>query len=135
MLVPGRVDAPPAFLAWIGRHDADLFVSSVSIVEIRQGIAKLERQGSLPRANGLAVWLSTTLEVFHTNLLDVTAEVALAAGDLSDQALAIGRHPGLADILIAATATAHGLTLLTRNVRHFEPMGLAVVDPLLELPG
>ena len=135
MLVPGRVDASPDYLAWIGRHDADLFVSTVSIVEIRQGIAKLERLGSVQRAKTLLDWLETTIEVFHAHLLDVTVEVALAAGDLSDQAIAMGRHPGFADILIAATAKAHDLTLLTRNLRHFEPLGIAASGPLTDLPG
>ena len=34
-----------------------------------------------------------------------------------------------ADLLIAATALEHGLTVATRNVRHFEPMGVPVLDP------
>lgn len=53
---------------------------------------------------------------------------------MSDTAFSRGRHPGVLDILIAATAQAHDLTLLTRNVRHFEPLGIEVVDPLLTLP-
>ena len=43
-------------------------------------------------------------------------------------------RPTLADIMIAATAQHHGLTILTRNVRHFEPLGVAVVDPFTALP-
>ena len=79
-------------------------------------------------------WLATTITLFERNLIDVTVEVAQAAGNLSDQAISIGRHPGLADILIAATAKVHDLTLLTRNVRHFEPLGIDVIDPLVTLP-
>ncbi len=37
-------------------------------------------------------------------------------------------HDG-ADLLIAATALEHGLTVVTRNVRHFEPAGVKVLDP------
>lgn len=73
--------------------------------------------------------------MFSANVLDVTVEVGLLAGELSDQALATGRHPGLADILIAATAKSRDLTLLTRNIRHFEPLGVRLVDPLVDLPG
>ena len=40
----------------------------------------------------------------------------------------------LSDLLIAATAKAHSLTVLTRNRRHFKPTGVAVIDPLAALP-
>jgi predicted nucleic acid-binding protein len=51
-----------------------------------------------------------------------------------DRALAIGRHPGFADVATAATASMHGLVLLTRNMRHFEPLGLTAIDPVVALP-
>jgi len=41
---------------------------------------------------------------------------------------------GFADVVIAATARCHGLTILTRNVRHFAPLGAAAVDPFKTLP-
>gem|GEM_PF-2305952 len=49
-------------------------------------------------------------------------------------ARALGRPPGFADIVIAATAAHHRLTLLTRNVKHFEPLGVALHDPFAGLP-
>ena len=55
-------------------------------------------------------------------------------GALSDGARAKGGPPGLADIIIAATASAHGLILLTRNRRHFEPLGVKTVNPFDGLP-
>ncbi|WP_246509933.1 hypothetical protein [Bradyrhizobium glycinis] len=45
------------------------------------------------------------------------------------------RHaPGFADIVIAATARQYALTILSRNVRHFEPLGVQVLDPFGKLP-
>jgi predicted nucleic acid-binding protein len=41
----------------------------------------------------------------------------------------------LADIVIAATAHKHNLTILSRNTRHFAPMNAAVIDPFQQLPG
>jgi predicted nucleic acid-binding protein len=38
------------------------------------------------------------------------------------------------DVIIAATAVHHSLTVLTRNVKHFEPFGVALQDPFLALP-
>jgi predicted nucleic acid-binding protein len=54
------------------------------------------------------------------------------AGKLTGDARAAGLAPGFADIAIAATAVHHGLTILTRNLRHFEPLGIAVIDPFRE---
>ena len=56
--------------------------------------------------------------------------VARRAGAISDRARAAGSHPGLADILIAATASVHGLVVATRNLRHFEVLQVPCIDPL-----
>jgi predicted nucleic acid-binding protein len=53
---------------------------------------------------------------------------------LSDLARSRGTAPGFADIVIAATALSRGLTLLTRNTRHFEPLGLSMLNPFERLP-
>jgi predicted nucleic acid-binding protein len=56
------------------------------------------------------------------------------AGALSDVARAKGASPGFADLAIASTAQAHDLTLLTRNTRHFGPLGVRLIDPFRSLP-
>lgn len=66
---------------------------------------------------------------FEENVLAVDVPVATLAGEIEDEAMAQGRSPGLADILIAATALVHGLTVLTSNARHFEVLGAAHIDP------
>jgi predicted nucleic acid-binding protein len=48
---------------------------------------------------------------------------------MADAATAAGRHPGLADIVIAATAKRRELTVLTRNLKHFVPLDVACTDP------
>lgn len=106
----------------------------MSVIEIEQGIAKLRRAGATRRAEALVGWLDAATGSFGDQLLGIDLQLAAAIGALSDSALAIGRHPGLADIIIAATARAHGLTLLTRNLRHFEPLGIDAVDPISQLP-
>jgi predicted nucleic acid-binding protein len=44
------------------------------------------------------------------------------------------KHPDFADVAIAATAKLRGFTILTRNARHFEPLGVPFLDPFAELP-
>jgi toxin FitB len=53
---------------------------------------------------------------------------------LSDRARGQGHAPGLADIIIAATAQHHGLTILSRNVQHFVPLGVPLLNPFDRLP-
>jgi predicted nucleic acid-binding protein len=45
-----------------------------------------------------------------------------------------GCHPGFADVAIAALAQNAGLLLLTSNLKQFQPLGVACVDPLMALP-
>ena len=55
------------------------------------------------------------------------------AGAVSDLARRKGLAPGFADIVIAATARSRGLTVLTRNTRHFAPLGLPTINPFERL--
>lgn len=135
IFAPGRSDLEPEFARWVAARDADLFISAVSVTELQHGIAKLSRISPGRRAETMRLWLEATITQFERNVLEVRIDVARAAGNLADHAQAIGQQPGLADILIAATAQVHDLTLLTRNVRHFEPLGVDMVDPLVQLPG
>lgn len=60
--------------------------------------------------------------------------VAHRLGQLADYTRAIGRPTGLADLIIAATALQHGCMVLTRNLKHFKPLGIAAHDPFEGLP-
>ncbi len=134
ILHPGRPEATPEFLDWLGRNDHLAHLSTVSIFELSQGVGKLRRAGANARAEALSDWLDALVDNFETRMLDFNVGIARWAGNLSDAATAIGRHPGVADILIAATAKSYGLTLLTHNLRHFEPLDIGAVDPLVRLP-
>lgn len=74
------------------------------------------------------------LDKYAHRILALDAPAARLAGEISDAAIAQGRHPGFADVAIAALAQNAGLLLLTRNVKHFEPLGVACADPLIALP-
>jgi predicted nucleic acid-binding protein len=127
-IAPGRVSDAAA--KWFLDNDGQLFLPVVALSEIRQGIARLERMGAARKAETLSVWFNEALAAFSDFLVPIDAGIALRAGDLSDRANGIGANPGYADILIAATAEHHGLTVATRNLRHFEPLGVACLDPL-----
>ena len=128
-LAPDRAARRDVLADWLKAHGEALFVPVIAVAEIEQGIAKLHRKGGEERAARLSVWLDRLVDGFGERVLNVDAVVARRAGALSDAATAAGDHPGLADVLIAATAAVHGLAVATRNTRHFEPLGVPCVDP------
>lgn len=133
LLAPGKPAPPPEFVAWLRRHGERIYISAITVAEIEQGICKLHRAGGTQRARLLREWLDTLLSQGHERILPFDADVARSAGAMADRAVAIGRHPGFADVGIAATAKAQGLVVLTCNGKHFEPLGISTVDPLAGL--
>ena len=112
----------PQVIAWMrGLHEADVFLSVVTIGEIERGIRTVSDNDF---ANALTRWLEDLLRFYGDRVLPVTPDVARRWGRLSAD---LG-HDG-ADLLIAATAAAHGLTVATRNARHYAPTGVPVFDP------
>lgn len=117
-------DRNPGLVAWIsGRPTADLFLSVVTIGEIQRSIA-LQRVKDAAFAAMLASWLDRVLAAYGERILPFDLETARRWGELS---AALG-HDG-ADLMIAATGLNHGLTVVTRNLRHFQPTGVATLNP------
>lgn len=135
VLAPGReAFVPTPFGQWLQAHHQALFLPSVAIAEMAQGIGKLRRAGGAERADRLDRWLDGLLAAYGDRILPLDAQAARLAGQMSDEAQAQGRHPGFADVAIAAIAQHAGLLLLTRNLKHFQPLGVACADPLATLP-
>ena len=123
-----------ALIEWMDTHSASLFMSAVTVAEIEDGIAKLRREGARRKSADLTAWLDTVLHLYGDRVLAFDAATARIAGAMSDRARGLGHAPGLADIIVAATARHRGLTILSRNVKHFGPLGVAIVDPFVKLP-
>jgi predicted nucleic acid-binding protein len=75
------------------------------------------------------VWFERILAVYADRVLSFDLAAARVAGTLGDAAQAAGRHPGFADVAIAAIAKARGLVVVTMNQRHFDPLGVEAFDP------
>jgi predicted nucleic acid-binding protein len=131
---PTKAVTRPELVQWMDEHSADLFLSAVTIAEIADGIAKARREGAERKAADLSAWLQTVLHLYDDRMLPFDAATAEIAGALSDLARGRGHSPGFADVAIAATARRHGLTILSRNERHFAAMDVAVIDPFQKLP-
>ncbi len=118
-----RRDRNPVIVSWVEeQRTADLHISVVTVGEIERGIEQQQRHNP-DFARDLSVWLDRMLDWYGDRILPVDTATARRWGQL---VAALGNESS--DILIAATALEHGLTVATRNVCHFEPTGVPVVD-------
>lgn len=114
----------PGVVAWMEeQRDNDVFLSVITIGEIEQGIVR-KRMSDPAFAEALAGWLDGILMLYRDRIIGIDLSTARRWGRLSGE---IG-HAG-ADLMIASSALEHGLTVVTRNTRHFQATGVGVVDP------
>jgi len=119
-----RKDRFPRVVKWLAnQRTADLYISVVTVSEIEKGIAR-QRQSDPEFALRLAEWLDSLIELYGDHILGIDLAVARRWGELSAR---IGNQS--ADLLLAATALEHGLAVVTRNARHFQPTGVESIDP------
>jgi predicted nucleic acid-binding protein len=114
----------PMVVKWFERQrTTDLFLSVVSIGEIERGITR-QRTTDPDLAGALAEWLDRILTLYGERIVPFDLRTSRRWGALS---ATLGNDS--ADLMIAATALEHGLTVVTRNVSDFEPSGVPVLDP------
>jgi predicted nucleic acid-binding protein len=123
-----RIDARVA--RWAAAADAGAFyLSVITLLELETGVRLVERRDSRQGAV-LRSWLDEKVRpAFAGRLLPVDEAVALRCA-----ALHVPDPRPERDALIAATALVHGMTLVTRNVSDFQPMGLPLFDPWAAAP-
>lgn len=118
----------PSVLRWIRPVPADsLYLSAVTIGEIKAGI-EITREQDPARAEELESWLDQVLATHSVLSVDASAfrQWAKLMHRQSDSLLE--------DALIAGVAIVHRLTIVTRNVRDFERLGVPVLDPFATPP-
>jgi predicted nucleic acid-binding protein len=131
---PSTRDRPLALAIWLEEASNGLYLSVVTSAEIRAGVAKAAREGSLQKAAALRAWWDAVEHFYADRILAFDLRAATIAGKLIDAAKGAGHAPGFADVAIAATAKAAGLTVLTRNMKHFGLFGGPTLNPFDALP-
>lgn len=104
----------------------DMFVSVISLGEIRKGITLLPKG---KKKSNLDSWMESLLGIFEDRVLGIDAEIAQTWGFITAIAGKKGVTIPAVDGLLAATANVNGLYLMTRNVSHFKNAGISVIDP------
>ncbi len=134
IFAPERPPLPLHLQNWVTyeRERGSWYTSAIVVVEVERGIAKLQRSGGHAKAERISRWFQGLLAEFDQRIISVDPAIAREAGRLEDAAIARGRNPGLADVLIAATARLHDLSVLTANVRHFAVLDVPFINPLDE---
>lgn len=121
----GRADrGVKTFFAKAAADRIPAFLSVITIGELRRGVELIRHRGDTFQAQLLERWLESVLAGFTDNILAIDSEIAQLWGTLCAP-----HAENSLDKLIAATALIHGLTVVTRNTRHFVMAGVQVLDP------
>jgi toxin FitB len=113
-------------LTWFREHESELYVSSITVGEIRKG---LELLPSGKRRASLEAWFRTVCERLEGRILSFNISTAHVWGQLVGRLEKKGILIPTLDSQIAATAQRHGLTIVTRNVDDFKRTGLKLFNP------
>ena len=113
-----------AFFKQVAEEDARVFISVVTVGELRRGVELIRHRGDRRQATQLEKWLDQLLGDYEDRVLDITAVIAQLWGRLRVP------HPENAlDKQIAATALIYDLTVVTRNHNDFSKTGVRLLNP------
>jgi len=101
-----------------------IFISVVTVGELRRGVERIRYRGDVRQANQLEKWLAGLLTEYQDHILDINQDIAQLWGRLRVP------HPeNVLDKQIAATALIYELTIVTRNYKDFVKTGVRVLNP------
>ena len=117
-----------AFFKQTIEDKTQMFISVVTVGELRRGVELIRYRGDVRQAKQLEKWLEALLTEYQDHILDINQDIAQLWGRLRVP------HPENAlDKQIAATALIYELTVVTRNHKDFIKTGVRVLNPFSKL--
>lgn len=112
---------------WLDNQSAEtLYITAVNRAELRFGVLRLPNG---KRKNALAAQIERVLELFEDRTLEFDSVAADKLAQIAAECEKNGKRALAPDAYIAACAAAHGFAVATRNVNHFQHLGVRVIDP------
>jgi len=116
-----------AFFKQAIEDETQIFISVVTVGELRRGVELIRHRSDVRQANQLEKWLDALLTEYQDHILDINQDIAQLWGRLRVP------HPENAlDKQIASTALIYELTVVTRNHKDFVKTGVCVLNPFTE---
>lgn len=123
-----RAADEPAVERWLDAQPAEsLWTTTITIFEVRFGLTLLARGRRRTRLE--AAFTAAIDDVLGGRVVSFDRMAAEAAAAIAGERQRIGRPIDIRDVQIASIAAARKATLATRNFRHFEGLGIALIDP------
>ncbi len=113
-----------SFIKQVALDESELYLSVVTVGELRRGIELIRHRGDLRQAGLLENWLNILLEEYEENILPFGKDEAQIWGKLR-----VPHHENALDKQIAATAIIYGFTVVTRNIKDFNGIGVELINP------
>jgi predicted nucleic acid-binding protein len=112
------------FFEQVTAQQTSIFLSVVTVGELRRGVELIRYRGDMPQAKLLEQWLEELLTEFGESILDINHDIAQLWGRLRVP------HPqNTLDKQIAATALIYDLIVVTRNIKDFSGTGVQLLNP------
>ena len=113
-----------AFFKQAIAEEIPMFISVVTVGELRRGVELIRHRGDTRQANQLEKWLEALLVEYKDSILDINQDIAQLWGRLR-----VPHSENALDKQIAATALIYDLTVVTRNHRDFSNTGVRLLNP------
>ncbi|MBV8473396.1 MAG: PIN domain-containing protein [Hyphomicrobiales bacterium] len=123
-----------AWRKWVKDNQHGLFLSVVTVMEVRFGIEKCRAKKATKKAESLSKWLASAESLHRNRIIPVTIDVAHKAGQLLYRAVASGMMPSAEDAIIVATAEINGFTVLSKNAKDMQALNANWMNPLAVTP-
>ena len=112
------------FFKQVVEDKSRVFISVVTVGELRRGVESIRHRGDQRQANQLEKWLKVLLGNYQDHMLDINQDIAQLWGQLR-----VPRSENALGKQIAATALIYDLTVVTRNHKDFVKTGVPVLNP------